>query len=79
MTPRENRIEESTMALIETRLNDQAQAALEAEVIAGCKYMNDTAVEIEREFNPMDEELHRAIEYCSFPLDVKSEDRRNGL
>jgi hypothetical protein len=54
---------ELVASLIEKWLDEQARAALKAQVIEGCKYMSETALEVERDFNPMDEELHRAIEY----------------
>lgn len=50
-------------SLIQNWLDDQARATLRASVIEGCIYMRDIALEVERDFNPMDEELHRAIEY----------------
>ena len=44
-------------------LNEQQMAMLREQIIAGCIDMADVALEIEREFNALDDEVHRRIEY----------------
>ncbi|HLX61842.1 MAG TPA: hypothetical protein VKX17_11215 [Planctomycetota bacterium] len=49
--------------LIQNWLNEQPKSSLRDEVIAGCIDMADVSIELERDFNPLEEEVHRGIEY----------------
>jgi len=52
-------------------LDKQRRKQLRRDIIEGCREMADVMLAIEREFNPLDEEVHRA-------LDNPSETRRRG-
>jgi hypothetical protein len=46
--------------LIDTWVEEREREALRQEIIRGCQDMADIYTEIEREFHPADEALHRA-------------------
>lgn len=48
--------------LIAEWLAEQEREALRRDIAEGCADMWDVYLETEREFNPIDEELHRAVE-----------------
>ena len=45
--------------LIEAWLEQQQQAALERDIIEGCREMTDVYLEIQQEFDPLDTEVTR--------------------
>ncbi len=49
--------------LIREYLAEREREALRRDIIEGCEDMAEIYLEIEREFNAADEELHRAVEY----------------
>jgi hypothetical protein len=49
--------------LIEEYLAEKRREELRRDIEEGCREMWDVYLEVEREFRPADEELHRAIEY----------------
>lgn len=48
--------------LLRRWLDDRRRQRLRAQVIEGCREMADVMLEIEREFNPLDEEIDRALD-----------------
>ena len=55
----------ATLALlIEDWLKQQQEAALERDIIEGCREMAEVYLEIQREFEPLDTEVTRAFYPC---------------
>ena len=48
--------------LLHEWLDQQRQERLRRDVIEGCHEMADVYLEIEREYHPLEEEVHRALE-----------------
>jgi len=48
--------------LLHQWLSECQRQRLRAQVIEGCREMADVMLEIEREFNPLDEEIARALD-----------------
>ena len=48
-------------ALIQNWLDERERKAIRDSVIEGCREMADISLELEREFHPLEEEVHRAL------------------
>lgn len=48
--------------LVRTWLEDRRRERLRREIIEGCREMADVYLETEREFHPLEEEVHRALD-----------------
>ncbi len=53
--------------LLREWLETQRREQLRREVIEGCREMADTYLEIEQEFHPLEEEVHRALNVAMEP------------
>lgn len=51
--------------LLRQWLTERQRQRLRTQVIEGCRKMAEVMLEIEREFNPLDEELDRALDNTS--------------
>lgn len=56
--------------LLQNWLDEKEKAAMRSAVIEGCREMAEISLELEREFHPLEEEVHRA-------LDAKPKTRRH--
>lgn len=48
--------------LIQQWISEKERADLRARVIEGCLDMDDVSLELERDFHPLEEEVHRAVD-----------------